>query len=69
MSPRSLPANFKGQAKATRKAQEQADRDNATMAVMRFGDVVYIRPIVRAEHCVAKHPAESEIVAICEPRT
>lgn len=55
MSPRTLPANHKAIRKQKRRAQEQADRDKAPMAVVQLDGVVFVRPLGRALHCCEKH--------------
>jgi len=66
MTPRTLPASYKATEKQQRRAQEQADRDGAPMAVVRYDGLVFVRPLVRAMGLCAKHPTAS-IVAECFP--
>jgi len=66
MSPRTLPRSFKATQKQRRRAQEQADRDGAPMAVVAYDDLVFVRPLVRALALRAKHPT-AQIVHECFP--
>lgn len=66
MSPRTLPTNHKSLRKMKNRAQEQADRDKATFAVVEYQELVFIRPIVRAQHLCEKHP-DAKIVATFRP--
>ena len=66
MTPRTLPCSFKTTEKQRRRAQEQADRDDAPMAVVLYDDLVFVRPLARALQLVWKHP-EAKILHKCFP--
>ena len=66
MTPRTLPASYKSLKKQQRRAQQQADRDHTPMAVVRYDDLVFVRPLAKALSLCVKHPAAS-IVAECFP--
>ena len=70
MSPRTLSATgknrFKSIAKKEREAQAMANRDRAQFAVVEFGSLVFVRPLVRAKHLIEKHP-EANIVSRFSP--
>ena len=66
MIPRTLPASFRATEKQHRRAQEQADRDGAPMAVVSYQELVFVRPLVRAMGLCTKHPTAT-IEAECFP--
>lgn len=66
MSPRTLPNSHKSIRKMKHRAQEQADRDQATFAVVEYQDLVFIRPDARARHLCEKHP-DARILTTCSP--
>lgn len=70
MTPRTLTATgkhgFRHVEKMKQRAQAQADRDGAAMAVVVYDGLVFIRPLARAQHLCEKHP-DAEIVAECGP--
>lgn len=70
MTPRTLTATgkdaFRHVEKMKRRAQAQADRDQAEFAVIRHDGLVFVRPLVRARRLAEKH-REAEILAVCRP--
>ena len=70
MTPRTLTTTgkdgFRHIEKMKRRAQEQADRDDAPMAVVQYDDLVFVRPLGRAQHLCEKHPS-AKILHECVP--
>jgi len=66
VSPRTLPASYEATRKQHRRAHKQADRDNTPMAVVRYDNLVFVRPLAKAMSLCVKHP-EAKILHECFP--
>ncbi len=59
---------FRKLEKVRREAQEQANRDHASLCVVHYRGSLYIRRPSRARNLVQKHPDEASILARVEPQ-